>query len=61
MGVRLLRTPVQPPKANSVCESFGGTLRRECLDFLIPFNGRHLKFLLPRRDRPGEFGQAEQW
>jgi transposase InsO family protein len=29
--------------ANSVCERFGGTLRRECLDFLIPFNEQHLK------------------
>jgi hypothetical protein len=37
MGVRVLRTPVSAPKANSVCERFGGTLRRECLDFLIPF------------------------
>jgi len=43
MGVRVLRTPVRAPKANSVCERFGGTLRRECLDFLIPFNERHLK------------------
>ena len=30
MGVRVLRTPVRAPKANSVCERFGGTLRREC-------------------------------
>src|SRR5262245_50210748 len=46
MGVRVLRTPAQAPKANSVCERFGGTLRRECLDFLIPFNERHLKAVL---------------
>ena len=46
MGVRVLRTPVQAPKANSLCERFGGTLRRECLDFLIPFNERHLKAVL---------------
>lgn len=46
MGVRVLRTPVQAPKANSLCERFGGTLRRECLDLLIPFNGTHLKFVL---------------
>jgi putative transposase len=38
LGVRVLRTPVRAPMANSVCERFGGTLRRECLDFLIPFN-----------------------
>ena len=46
MGVRVLRTPVRAPKANSFCQRFGGTLRRECLDFLIPFNERHLKFVL---------------
>jgi len=34
---------VRAPMANSVCERFGGTLRRECLDFLIPLNERHLK------------------
>ena len=49
MGVRVLRTPVRAPKANSVCERFGGTLRRECLDFLIPFNERHLKFVVKAR------------
>jgi hypothetical protein len=26
--------------ANSVCEPFGGTLCRECLDYLIPLNER---------------------
>jgi transposase InsO family protein len=43
MGVRILRTPVRAPKANAVCERLGGSLRRECLDFLIPVNERHLK------------------
>ena len=43
MGVRVLRTPVRAPKANAVCERLGGSLRRECLDFLIPFTERHLK------------------
>jgi putative transposase len=36
LGVRVLRTPVRAPKANSVCERLGGSLRRECLDLLIP-------------------------
>ena len=43
LGVRVLRTPVRAPKANSICERLGGSLRRECLDFLIPFNERHLQ------------------
>jgi hypothetical protein len=32
--------------ANTVCERFGGTLRRECLDYLIPINERHLKLTI---------------
>jgi transposase InsO family protein len=43
LGVRVLRTPVRAPKANAVCERVGGSLRRECLDFLIPFHERHLR------------------
>jgi putative transposase len=46
LGVRVLRTPVRAPTANSVCERFGGTLRRECLDYLIPINERHLKLTI---------------
>jgi transposase InsO family protein len=46
MGVRILRTPVRAPKANAYCERLVGTIRRECLDFLIPFGERHLKRLL---------------
>ena len=46
MGVRVLRTPVRAPMADSVCERFGGTLRRKCLDFLIPLNERHLRLIL---------------
>ena len=46
LGVRVLRTPLRAPKANAVCERLGGSLRRECLDFLIPFNERHLKLTI---------------
>ena len=46
LGVRVLRTPVRAPKANAVCERLGGSLRRECLDFLIPFNERHLQRII---------------
>jgi transposase InsO family protein len=43
LGVGVLRTPVRAQEANSVCERLGGSLRRECLDFLIPFHERHLQ------------------
>jgi hypothetical protein len=33
-------------KADSVCERFGGTLCRECLDYLISINERHLVFAI---------------
>jgi putative transposase len=29
--------------ANAYCERVIGTIRRECLDYLIPLNARHLK------------------
>jgi len=34
-GVRVLRTPVQAPKANAYRERLVGTIRRECLDYVI--------------------------
>jgi transposase InsO family protein len=46
MGVRILRTPVQAPLANCYCERLLGTLRRECLDCLIPFGEDHLRRIL---------------
>jgi putative transposase len=32
--------------ANAVCERLVGTIRRECLDFLIPFGDCHLRRIL---------------
>jgi putative transposase len=46
LGVRVLRTPVQTPTANAYCERLLGSLRRECLDFLIPFGEEHLRRML---------------
>ena len=42
-GLRALRTPVCAPKANAYCERLVGTVRRECLDFMIPPNERRLR------------------
>jgi transposase InsO family protein len=46
LGVKVLRTPVRAPAANAFCERLGGSLRRECLDFLIPLNERHLRMIV---------------
>jgi putative transposase len=46
MSLRILKTPFQAPQANAFCERVIGTIRRECLDFLIPMNERHLRGLL---------------
>ena len=46
MGLRVLKTPVRTPVANAICERVIGTLRRECLDFMIPLNERHLYGIL---------------
>jgi transposase InsO family protein len=46
MGLTVLKTPVQAPQANAFCERLIGTMRRECLDFMIPLNQRHLRSVL---------------
>ncbi len=45
-GLRVLRMPVRAPQANAYCERLVGTLRRECLDFLIPVSESHLRVML---------------
>ena len=42
MGLRILKTPFRPPQANAYCERLVGSIRRECLDYLIPLNQKHL-------------------
>jgi putative transposase len=45
-GIRVLRTAVQAPLMNSVCERFLGSVRRDCLDHIVILGERHLKHLL---------------
>jgi putative transposase len=46
LGLRVLKTPVRTPQANAFCERLVGTIRRECLDFVIPINERHVRAVL---------------
>ena len=46
LGVTVLKSPPRSPKANAVCERVIGTLRRECLDWLIRLTESHLRAVL---------------
>jgi transposase InsO family protein len=46
MGLTILKTPLRSPTANAFCERLIGTMRRECLDWLIPLNEAHLRRVL---------------
>jgi transposase InsO family protein len=46
MGLTVLKTPVRAPQANAFCERVIGTIRRECLDLLIPLSERHVRAML---------------
>ena len=46
MGLTILKTPVRAPQANAYCERLIGTIRRECLDWVIPLNERHVRRVL---------------
>jgi putative transposase len=45
-GLRVLMTPARAPQANAYCERLVGTIRRECLDFMIPLGEKHLSKIL---------------
>jgi putative transposase len=46
LGLTILRSPPRSPKANAICERLIGTIRRECLDWLIPLSETHLRAIL---------------
>jgi transposase InsO family protein len=42
-GIRELKTPVQSPRANAVCERLIGSLKRECVDHMLILNRQQLQ------------------
>src|SRR5213075_609053 len=45
-GIRVVKTPVRAPQANAIAERFVGTVRSECLDWLLILDRRHLERVL---------------
>jgi putative transposase len=45
-GMRIIKTPVRSPQANSFAERYAGTLRRECPGHLLIHGERHLRQIL---------------
>jgi transposase InsO family protein len=46
LGMTVLKSPPRCPMANAICERVIGTIRRECLDWLIPLSESHLRAIL---------------
>jgi putative transposase len=45
-GLRVIKTPVRAPRANAFAERWVGTLRRECLDWILIVGRRQLETVL---------------
>ena len=45
-GFEIVRTPFRAPAANGVAERFVGTIRSECLDWLLILNQQHFEQVL---------------
>jgi putative transposase len=43
LDFEVIKSPVRSPQANALCERVIGTLRRECLDWIIPLTEEHLR------------------
>jgi putative transposase len=46
IGIRIVTTPVQAPRANAIAERWIGSARHECLDRMLVAGERHLRLVL---------------
>jgi putative transposase len=46
IGVRIVKTSVQAPRANAIAERWIASARRECLDRMLITGERHLRLVL---------------
>jgi len=44
--IDVITTPLQAPRANALCERFVGSVRRECLDWVLLWGEKHLRRVL---------------
>src|SRR6266516_7889512 len=45
VGIRIIKTPAQAPRANAIAERLIGSARRECLDQMLIAGERHLRLV----------------
>jgi len=43
VGIELIHTPPYAPQANALCERFIGSVRRECLDYILILSDKHVR------------------
>jgi transposase InsO family protein len=57
LGITVLKSAPRTPQMNALCEQMIGTIRRECLDWLIPLSEGHLRTTLRSWVRPYNGGR----
>ena len=60
-GIHVLRSPVRMPTANAHCERLIGTIRRECLDYVIALSDIHLRRVLREWTRHYNSGRPHRY